>query len=475
MADLDLQKEARTPEPDMREEIEEAGEAEEYGLEPAAVRKVFTWLDKGKLDKVRAFIDDLHEADEADLIEQIDPEHRRQLVDCLRPGIDPEVFIHLRGSIREELINYLEPEEIAQTIAELDSDDAIELVEDIEEDRQREILAKLSARMRALVEQGLTFPDDSAGRLIQREVVALPQFWTVGKTIDYMRAAADTLPEDFYSIYVVDPLHRVVGAVALNSLVRTRRSVKLEQIQDTEIQPIPAEMDQEEVADVFRRYSLVSAPVVDDTGRLLGVITVDDIVDVIDEEAEEDLLKLSGVAESDIYSATWQTLKSRFAWLSVNLLTAVLASVVIGAFASTIDQVVALAVLMPIVASMGGNAGTQTLTVAVRALAMKELSANTAWRVIGKETLVASINGVIFAVVSGLVASLWFGDPVLGGVIALAMIATLAIAGLSGVLIPLTLDRLGADPAVASSVFLTTVTDIVGFFTFLGLAAWILL
>ena len=234
-------------------------------------------------------------------------------------------------------------------------------------------------------------------------------------------------------------------------------------------------MDQEAVADVFRRYALVSAPVVDEGNRLLGVITDDDVVDVIDEEAEEDLLKLSGVAESDIYSATWKTLKSRFVWLAVNLLTAVLASLVIGAFADTIDQGVAVAVLMPIVASMGVNAGTQTLTVAVRALAMKELSTNNAWRVMGKETLVASINGFIFAIVSGLVASLWFGDPMLGGVIAVAMIGTLAVAGLSGVLIPLALDRFGADPAVASSVFLTTVPDIAGFFSFLGLAAWILL
>jgi magnesium transporter len=458
-----------------REEAEDASEASEYGLSDEAVGKVVAWLDADELEPVREFIAGLHVADEADLIEQIDPEHRRRLVDCLRPDIDPEVFIHLRASIRGELVAYLTPDEIARTIAELDSDDAIELVQDIEEEKQKEILTRLSARMRALVEQGLTFPEYSAGRLIQREVVALPQFWTVGKTIDYMRAAGEQLPEDFYVIYVVDPLHKVVGAVHLSKLLRTKRSRKLEEIQETDIHPIPAEMDQEEAADVFRRYSLVSAPVVDETGRLLGVIMVDDIVDVIDEEAEEDLLKLGGVAESDIYSAVWKTLRSRFTWLFVNLLTAVLASMVIGLFSETIGKVVALAVLMPIVASMGGNAGTQTLTVAVRALALKELSPTTAWRVIGKETLVATINGIAFAIVGGLVASFWFGDPVLGGVIALAMVATLAVAGLSGVLIPLTLDRLGADPAVASAVFLTTVTDIVGFFTFLGLAAWILL
>ncbi len=473
MAELDT----KTSRPQAVEEAEEAGESNEYGLDAEAVGKVVDWLDEGELENVRALVDDLHDADEADLFEQIDPEYRRQLVDCLLPtGIDAEVFVHLRPSIRDEVLDYLPPEEIARTVTELDSDDAIELVEDLDEERQQEILAKLSSQLRAQVEQGLTFPEESAGRLIQREVVALPQFWTVGKTVDYMRAAADQLPEHFYVVYVVDPLHRVVGAVNLSRLVRTRRSTKLEEIQETDIHPIPAEMDQEAVADVFRRYSLVSAPVVDENSRLLGMITFDDIVDVIDEEAEEDILRLAGVsAESDIYTDTFKTLKSRFVWLALNLLTAVLASMVIGVFEGTIDQIVALAVLMPIVASMGGNAGTQTLTVAVRALAMNELSANTAWRVVAKETLVASLNGIIFAVVSGIVASVWFGNPMLGAVIAMAMITTLAVAGLSGVMIPLALDKFGADPAVASSVFLTTVTDIVGFFTFLGLAAWILL
>ncbi|MEO0393248.1 MAG: magnesium transporter [Pseudomonadota bacterium] len=471
MAELDT----KDPKSTRTDEADDVAEVAEYGLDADAVGKVVELLDDGEFKEVREIISDMHDADEADLIEQIDPEHRRQLVDCLSPDIDAEVFVHLRPSVRDELVEYLPADDIARTITALDSDDAIELIEDIDEDRQQAILEKLSTQIRTQVEQGLNFPDDSAGRLIQREVVALPQFWTVGKTIDYMRSSADELPKDFYVVYVVDPLHRVEGAVHLSRLLRAKRSRKLSDIQQTDIHPIPATMDQEEVADVFRRYALVSAPVVDEGNRLLGVITVDDVVDVIDEEAEEDLLKLSGVAESDIYSATWKTLKSRFVWLAVNLLTAVLASLVIGAFADTIDQVVALAVLMPIVASMGGNAGTQTLTVAVRALAMKELSTNNAWRVMGKETLVASINGFIFAIVSGLVASLWFGDPMLGGVIAVAMIGTLAVAGLSGVLIPLALDRFGADPAVASSVFLTTVTDIAGFFSFLGLAAWILL
>ena len=474
MAELDL-----TPPPprsaDPTDDAAEVTEVTEYGLGSDMVSKVIELLDQDEFGQVRAIVGEMHDADEADLIEQIDPDHRRQLVDCLSPNIDAEVFVHLRPSIRDELVEYLPADDIARTIAKLESDDAIELIQGISEDRQQAILDKLSTQIRAQVEQGLTFPDESAGRLIQREVVALPQFWTVGKTIDHMRASADHLPSDFYVIYVVDPLHRVEGAVHLSHLLRAKRSQKLSDIQQTNIHPIPALMDQEEVAEVFRRYCLVSAPVVGEGNRLLGVITVDDIVDVIHEEAEEDMLKLSGVAESDIYSGTWNTLKSRFVWLFVNLLTAVLASLVIGSFAETIEQVVALAVLMPIVASMGGNAGTQTLTVAVRALAMKELSANTAWRVMGKETMVATANGVIFAVITGVVAAVWFGDPVLGVVIGVAMIATLAAAGLSGVIIPLALNRFGADPAVASAVFLTTVTDIMGFFTFLGLAAWILL
>ncbi|MEE8622288.1 MAG: magnesium transporter, partial [Alphaproteobacteria bacterium] len=326
-----------------------------------------------------------------------------------------------------------------------------------------------------LLEEGLSWPEDSAGRLMQSELVAVPSFWTVGETIDFLRQAAERdseeLPEEFYDIFVVDPKHKPVGTIPLSRLLRTKRPVKLSDLMMPDMRLVPVEMDQEAVAFLFRRYDLASAPVVDEAGRLVGVITVDDVLDVIDEEAEEDIMRLGGVVETDLYRAVLDTTKSRFSWLVVNLATAIVASIVIGFFEVTIRQIVALAVLMPIVASMGGNAGTQTLTVAVRALAMKELTASNTLRAVGKEVLVGGFNGVLFAVLMGIVAWLWFASPAIGLVIAAAMVINLLVAGLAGVAIPLGLERTGVDPAVASGVVLTTVTDVVGFLAFLGLAA----
>ena len=359
----------------------------------------------------------LHAADLADLIEQIGPEQRAALIDLLRPAFDAEIFAYLSQSLRDVVLDQLEPKELAAAVAELESDDAIDLIEDLDADQQREILDNLPPETRALVEEGLTFPEDSAGRLMSRDLVSVPQFWTVGKTLDYLRTEADTLPEDFYDIFIVDPMHRVVGAVPVSRVMRQKRSVKLADILTEDIRTVQATTDQEEVAFLFRQYGLVSAPVVDAAGRLLGVITVDDVVDVIDEEAEDDLLKLSGVPDTDIYRAVLDTTRSRFSWLFVNLLTAILASGVISMFEATIEHIVALAVLMPIVASMGGNAGTQTLTVAVRALAMRELSEANALRVVAKEALIGTINGALFAVIVGVVAGLWFGDHLIGLVI----------------------------------------------------------
>ncbi|HYI73558.1 MAG TPA: magnesium transporter [Skermanella sp.] len=447
----------------------------EFGVSPELVAGLRDCLNEGRFAEAGDMIAGLHAADLADLIEQIGPEWRSALIDLLRPAFDAEIFAYLNQSLREVVLDQLEPKELAAAVAELESDDAIDLIEDLEADQQREILENLPPETRALVEEGLTFPEDSAGRLMSRDLVSVPQFWTVGKTLDYLRTEADALPEDFYDIFIVDPMRRVVGAVPVSRVMRQKRSVRLADILTEDIRTVQAITDQEEVAFLFRQYGLVSAPVVDGAGRLLGVITVDDVVDVIDEEAEDDLLKLSGVADVDIYRAVLDTTRSRFSWLFVNLLTAILASGVISMFEATIEHIVALAVLMPIVASMGGNAGTQTLTVAVRALAMRELSEANALRVVTKEALVGTINGALFAVIVGLVAGLWFGDHLIGFVIGIAMIVNLFVAGLCGTLIPLGLTKLKIDPAVASTVFLTTVTDVVGFFAFLGLAALILM
>jgi magnesium transporter len=451
------------------------GDGEEsYGLSAELVFAVEEALENGRTDDAVQSIHDLHEADLADLLESLPRDDRVRLVDALGAAFDPEVLPHLDAGIREEVIEQLGPERLARLLSALQSDDAVEVFEDLEEDFQHRILTALPRAYRRILEESLTYPEDSAGRLMQREVVVVPSAWTIGETIDYMRAAED-LPDDFYDLYIVNPKHHPIGFIPLSRALRTRRPVRLTEIMDTDMKTVPLSMDQEEVAYLFRQYGLVSAPVVDDAGRLVGVITVDDIVHVIGEEVEEDIMKLAGVQEGDLYSAMLDTTRSRFPWLVVNLLTAIAASLVIGLFEGTIEQIVALAVLMPIVASMGGNAGTQTLTVAVRAIAMKDLTEATARRFVGKEILVGAINGLLFAILTGLVAWLWFGIPAIGLVIAAAMVVNMIVAGLSGTLIPLGLERLGVDPAIASSVFLTTVTDVIGFFAFLGLAAAFLL
>jgi len=465
---------APPPEEERPSQFREDEEERPYGVEPEFVEEIAQQLRVGRTGAVRAELEDFHAADVADLIEQIDPDVRADLIEVLRPGFDAEVLSYLNADLREEVVDLFEPKELAAAVAELDTDDAVDVIEDLDEETRAEILANLPEEDRALVQENLAYEEYTAGRLMQRDLVAVPQFWTVGRTLDYLRAAGDDLPEDFYDLFVVDPMHRVVGAVRLSRVMRQKRSVRIADLVTDDLHTIPGTMDQEEVANLFRQYALVSAPVVDPAGRLIGVITVDDVVHVIDEEASDDILKLGGAGDTGVYSATLDIAKARVGWLVVNLVTAFIAAGVISLFEATIEQIVALAVLMPIVASMGGNAGTQTLTVAVRALATRELSAANAWRVVGKEVAVGLINGGVFAVLVGLIAWVWFG-PMIGAVIASAMVINLFVAGLFGVLIPLGLDRLDIDPAVASSVFLTTVTDVVGFFAFLGLAAAILL
>lgn len=458
------------------DETKAAGQPEEglYALTSNLVRAVADALDEGDDARVRELLAPLHEADIADLIERFPQADRHLLITAAGEHFTGDVLANIEEDVRDDLLEDLEAREVADAIAELDTDDAVSVLEDLEPPRQREVLDAIPEEERAAVEEGLTYPEHSAGRLMQREAVALPAYWTVGQTIDHMRESRD-LPEDFYEVVVVDPRHQPIGTVRLDRLLRTRRPVLLRDIMRTDIKTIPVQTDQEEVGYVFEQYDLVSAPVVSESGRLLGVVTVDDVVDVIQEEAEEDIMRLSGVAETDIYRAAIETVWGRFTWLLVNLGTAILASIVIYQFDGTIDQMVALAVLMPIVASMGGNAGTQTMTVAVRAIATRDLTMGNAGRVFGKELLVALANGGMFSVLAGGAAAAWYQDVPLGFVIGGAMIINMITAGLFGLVIPLALWRLRIDPATAAGVLLTTVTDVVGFLAFLGLGAAFLL
>jgi magnesium transporter len=448
-------------------------------VDAALVAAAHDAVAEGNEETVRAFIAPLHAADLADLIQELDRADRRAVVPMISRDLLPDVLAELDETVRDEVIEALGPQETAAVVADMDIDDALHVIADLDEDDQQRLLDAIPEPDRVLIEEGLSYPEFSAGRLMQRQVVALPEFWTVGDTIDYLRATAETNPEAlptlFYDLYVVDPAHRLLGGMPLSRLLTARRSVALAELMQTDIKRIPVTMEQREVAFLFRQRDLTSAPVVAESGRLVGVITIDDVVDVMEEEHEEEVMHLGGVRTDDLYRDTVATARARFTWLFINLITAIIASLVIGLFDATIEQMVALAVLMPIVASMGGNAGTQTLTVAVRALATNELTAANAARVLGKEILVGTINGLSFAVVTGFVAWVWFGHLPLAVIIGLAMIINLISAGLFGALIPIVLDRLGVDPAVASSVLLTTVTDVVGFFAFLGLATWLLL
>jgi magnesium transporter len=454
-------------------EREETEAPEAGALHPHFVREVVDALDRGAVATLKEKLSGLHAADLADLIGLIRPEDRTALVTTLgKDVLTPEVLSELDEDVRDEVLPHLAPQAIAEAVQALDTDDAVYLLEDLDEAQKRAVLARIPESDRAALELPLHYPENAAGRLMQREVVAVPPLWTVGQTIDYLRETEE-LPSEFFEIFVVDAASKLLGTVQTSRLVRTKRPVLIGDIMDPEPTVVPATMDQEEVAYLFEQYHLVSAPVVDDGKRLVGMITVDDIVDVIQEEMTEDILALGGVRDAETMTSTViDTTRARFSWLFVNLLTAILASIVIGFFDATIEQVVALAILMPIVASMGGNAGTQTLTVAVRAIATRELTPANALRIIYREALVGSLNGIIFAALMGLIAVLWFESSAIGVIIGLAMIINLLAAGLAGILIPLGLHRAGVDPAVSSAVFLTTVTDVVGFSTFLGLAAW---
>ena len=451
-----------------------------YGLSHETVKAVEAALEEGAgPETIRPLVVPLHAADLADLLERLTKDERLSVVHALGEELDSDVFAYLDDTVQETITDALPNAVLSTFVQDLDSDDVVDFLEDMDEEDQKEILSLVPAEDRALYEQALSYPEYTAGRLMRRETVTIPEFWTVGQTIDFMRDSegegGSDLPDDFYNIIVVSPNHKPVGLVQLSKLLRTKRIVPVSAIMETDPKLIPVDLDQEDAAFLFRQYGLVEAPVIDESGRLVGVLTIDDIVDVMDEEHEDDMLKLGGVSEDDFYSDFLKTTRLRFSWLLVNLGTAIVASLVIALFETALSKVVALAVLMPIVASMGGNAGTQTLTVAVRALATNELTTRNALRILTKEVLVGSANGILFAIIMGIVAWLWFSDPILGGVIATAMILNLMIAGLSGVLIPLAIEKIGQDPAIASTVFLTTITDVVGFFVFLGLASVVLM
>lgn len=439
------------------------------------VLQVHEWLAKGEVAKIIDLAGNLPPVDLAGLLELSSYDDRQIMIGLLKEQIDAETLSQLASEIRDEVLERLGPREIAAAVADLDSDDAVDFVEDLDDEQRAAVIANLPTEEREQVENALTYPEESAGRLMQREVVAVPEDWTIGKTLDWVQEQADELPLEFHDVIVVDPWRKVAGTVPLYELLRASRGVKIRDIMHEETRHIPVTMDREEIAHLFKRYRMQSAPVVDAEDRLLGVITIDDAVEVMEQEVDEDIRAMGGIAaEESIHDDVMQVTRSRFSWLFVNLLTAVLASLAIGMFEASLQQVVALAVLMPIVASMGGNAGTQTLTVAVRALATQELVPSNYWRIILRESRIGFINGMAFALIMGFVAFFWFGSAPLGFVIGSAMILNLLAAGFSGAVIPIVLRRFGIDPAVASAVFLTTVTDVVGFVGFLGLATLVL-
>lgn len=470
-----MEKALNNPAPDMNRPSDPDPIADdEIGLSPDFVRNVVDRIDAGDAPSVRAAADGLHPSDVAELLELLRPDERRTLVAVLGPDLDIAALSELDEGLRDEVLGYIGPGRVAEALADLDTDDAVYLLEDMDESAQQALLSRMPDEDRAQIERSLEYEEDSAGRLMQRDVVVVPPHWNVGQTIDHLREA-DDLPETFFEIFVVDEMYHAIGTVPLSRVMRTKRPVAIQSIMDVEQTLIPADMDQEEVAHQFEKYNLVSAAVVDENDRLVGMVTVDDVVEVIQEEAGEDLRRLAGVGDEALTDTVIKTARSRFPWLFANLFTAAIAAVVISAFGVSIEKMVTLAILMPVVAALAGNAGTQTMTVTVRAMATRDLVDFNVGRVISREVLVAFINGFIFAVLMGLGVGVIFGDWELSGVIAVSMVITLGFAGLSGILIPLALDRAGADPAISSSVFLIALTDAVSFLAFLGLATWLLL
>lgn len=443
---------------------------EDGAIRPDFVAKVQEAIAARDSGTLRTVVGDLHEADTGDLIEALDPELRPRLIELMGKDFDFSALTEVGDTVREEILEELEPETVAEGVRELDSDDAVYILEDLPKEEQEEILEQLPHFERIALERSLLYPEESAGRRMQTEFIVVPPHWNVGQAIDYMRETAD-LPDRFYELYVVDPAYKFQGAVPLDRLLRSKRPIPIIELMDEDRRRVLATEDQEEVARQFERYNLVAAPVVDDNGRLVGVLTFDDIVDVIEQEAEEDIKALGGVTgDEELSDTVLVTSRARLPWLVINMGTAFIAATVISFFEATIAQVVAVAFLMPVNAALGGNAGTQALTVAVRALATRELNASNRTRVIIRECLVGVVNGCALAMLAGTIAALVFGNMKLGMVLGAAMVLTIVFATTLGILVPLLLSRMKIDPAVASGVFVTTITDVFGFFTFLSFA-----
>ncbi|MBT6467228.1 MAG: magnesium transporter [Kordiimonadaceae bacterium] len=443
-------------------------------VSPKLVEEIVCALDQLNKEQVDFLLRPLHSADIADVFEQINDNHRKLLTSLIGSRMEPDVLSELDDSTLDDVITEMDDKDVARAVSQMESDDAVHVLEDMDENEQRKIIDALPDKDRLIVKEGLSYPEDSAGRLLQKNLVSVPGLWTVGAVIDYF-LIEENLPDEFYEVFIVDPMHHPIGTAALNKIVRSDRDKKISEIMEKEPTLVRVDTDQEEVAYLFRQYDLTSMGVVDDGGRLIGVITFDDVVDVIEEEAEEDLMLMSGIQETDITESVFVASKNRVTWLIVNLGTAILASMVIAMFDATINEMVALAVLMPIVASMGGNAGTQTMTVTVRAIATRELTATNMKRIIFREFSIALLNGVIIAILIGGLSWVWFDNTLLGLVMGVAMIVNMIMAGLAGILIPITLDKVKIDPALASSIFVTTITDVIGFFAFLGLASQVLI
>ena len=459
---------------ELDENKEALGEEDPYGVSQEQIRQIEEALEEDHPNRVRELVEPLDAQNTAVVIEYLPTQLRQDFMELIRGQFDPHILPELEENVRDEVVSQLGVKDLAAALANLESDDSVALVEHLDEDMRLEVLSSMPISERVILEEVLTYPEDSAARLMQREVVCIPSFWTIGDALNFLSRSSD-LPKKIYDVFVVDPKHAPIGSVPLSVLLRTPKAQKISEAMEEDVKSISVNTDQEEVAMLFRKYNLISAPVVDEAGRIVGMITIDDVVDVIDEEAEEDIMRLNRVAESDFFAPLWQTSYKRIRWLIVTMVNTLIAAGVVKYFESSIEELAVLAVLMPVNAAMGGNSGMQTVTVTVRALATRELGLANMWRAINKEVGVGILNGLFFGLVMAIIAGFWLDNPMLGGVLGVALIFNMLWAAFAGVLLPIIIDKLSMDPAISAGPFLTTTTDVLGYAIFLGLASFFLL